>query len=399
MNATNTLPFLSLIFAFLLSAIGNQAKAIEPNYSDFLPKYRKFKAHFQIDKIEYRDKRTIISFRQIMQEDGTSTFYGGSHPNSWYLRTPPRMKGLEIQFKLLEIQNIIVNGANKMATLTHLPEVDYETKRGDVITYDLHFVRIPNYIRMVDLVQGENGDLDEEKANCFDIQVKGKDSPLLGTPENTDAMSKRFEQSFTYANPKVTNALADNKANQAEKEAQKAKYKNLLAEQTDTEPINYMPKAMTTMADIKCSERVIMPEVNFRDNQTAFSGRVKAIDNIQIVAQYLKNYPDASVRLHGHTDILGDEYKNLELSKERAMAVKRELVLMGIAYERIEVFFYGGNQPLVDLRNGGDANRRVEIEALCKEKIKSETPPTTKSDTKNITPDKTQVDIKSVKTN
>ncbi len=392
MKTIINLPFLCLTFALLLGF--NSAKAIEPNYTDFLPKYRKFKAHFQIDKIEYRDKRTIVSFRQIAQEDGTTTFYGGSHPDSWYLRTPPRMKGLEIQFKLLEIQNIIINGANKMATLTHLPEVDYETKRGDVITYDLHFVRIPNYIRMVDLVQGENGDLDEEKANCFDIQVKGKDSPLLGTPENTDAMSKRFEQAFTYVNPKVVNNTPDSKLAAAEKEAQQAKYKNLLSEQTNAEPINYSPKAMISMADITCSERVIMPDVHFRDNETAFFGRVKAVDNIKIVAQYLKNYPDATVRLHGHTDIKGDEYKNLELSKERAMAVKRELVLMGIPYERVEIFFYGGSQPLPEFRQGGDSNRRVEIEAICN---KSKPAPAPKTDA--AADNKNQVDIKNVKTN
>jgi outer membrane protein OmpA-like peptidoglycan-associated protein len=356
---------LSIMLIALVSSFQNEVQAND-NYTDFLPKYRKFKSHYQIDKIEYRDKRTIIFFRQIIQETGTVLFYGGSHSNSWYLRTPPRMKGLEIQFKMLEMRDIRINNQQTIETLTHLPEIDQEVKRGDVITCELHFVRIPQYIRMVDMIEGENGDLDEDRLNCFDIMVKGKDSPLLGAPENSDAISKRFDQSFNYTQPKIeTPNTPHNKIASAEKEAQRAKYKNLLSEQDNSKPINYMPSPLRTVADIKCQERVILPDVNFRDNELSFSGRVKAIDNIKIIYNYLIAYPQAIVRLHGHTDIMGDEYKNLELSKERAMAVKRELVIMGIDYERIEIFFYGGKQPLQEFQNGDDRNRRVEVEAIC----------------------------------
>ncbi len=354
------------IFVLWLAASVPQMAQANDNFSDFLPKYRKFKSHYQIDQIEYRDKRTIIYFRHIVQETGTIFFYGSSHPNSWYLRTPPRMKGLEIQFKMLEMRDIRVNGQTKIETLTHVPEVDYEAKRGDVITYEIHFVRIPNYIRMVDMIEGENGDLDEEKQNCFDIMVKTKDSPLLGSPENSDAIANRFDQSFNYAQPKTTGGSETNpNISTAEKEAQRAKYKNLLSEQDNSEPIDYMPKALSRVEDIQCRERVILPDVKFRDNQLSFDGRVKAIQNIKIIADYMNAYPQSIVRLHGHTDIMGDEYKNLELSKERAMAVKRELIIMGIDYDRVEIYFYGGKQPLKEFASGGDNNRRVEIEAIC----------------------------------
>ena len=59
------------------------------------------------------------------------------------------------------------------------------------------------------------------------------------------------------------------------------------------------------------------------------------------------------------------KYKNVNLSRERAFAVKRELVKMGVDSDRITVYFYGGEQPLPRYKNGGPDNRRVEVEPIC----------------------------------
>ena len=131
------------------------------------------------------------------------------------------------------------------------------------------------------------------------------------------------------------------------------------------EPIDYMPGALSGVGDLKCNTRVYLPNVVFRENETKFSGRVKAIQNIRIVAEYLNDYPAARVNLYGHTDIHGNKRKNLDLSRERALAVKRELVNMGVEANRVSVYFFGGEQPLTKYKNGGSANRRVEVEPLC----------------------------------
>ena len=359
---TNIPKLFGLIFVWIIACLGSFAQA-DDNYSDYLPKYRKFKSHYQIDKIEYRDKRTIVFFRHNVKEDGAILLYGSSHPNAWYLRTPPRMKGLEIQFKMLEMRNVRINNEMKVASLTNVPEMDQDVKNGDVLTYEVHFVRIPAYIRMVDMIEGENGDLDEDRLNCFDIMIKTKDSPLLGTEQEMQAIVNRFN-SGPNINPQVEGSIVI---------APIMKPTNDLKE--GDESIDYIPKPLYKMEDLKCRERVILPDVKFRDNETNFAGRVRAVENIKIIAAYMNAYPQSIVRLHGHTDVLGDEFKNLELSKERAMAVKRELVIMGIAYERIEIFYYGGRQPLQNKQNGGDENRRVEVEALCISKEEQEKVP------------------------
>ena len=131
------------------------------------------------------------------------------------------------------------------------------------------------------------------------------------------------------------------------------------------EPIDYMPEPLSSLENLKCNTRVYLPNVVFKEGETKFSGRVKAVQNIRLVADYLRTYPKAKVYLYGHTDIYGNERKNLELSRERAIAIKRELVLMGISPDKISVFFFGGTQPLAQYKNGGEQNRRVEVEPIC----------------------------------
>lgn len=346
----------------------------DENYFDYLPKYRKFKSHYQIDKIEYRDKRTIIYFRFVVQNEGLVSFFSGAHPNSWFLRTPPRMRGIEVQFKLLEIRDIRVNNELKLETLTHVPEVDYETSRGDVVTCEMHFVRVPNYIRMLDLIQGKDGDIDQNRLNCFDILVKTKESPMLGAATDSDKMATRLEESFPFVKPKVeSTVLSSAEREQQKKQEEIAKnsgnepYKEVIDKGPEVKPIDYRPEMMNSLKDLSCNRRVILPSINFKEDEVKFNGRVKAMQDISTLNEYLSYYHKAKIILHGHTDIHGNEIKNIELSRERAMAVKLELVKQGIDRDRIEIKFYGGKQPLKGLEAGGDANRRVEAEAVCEE--------------------------------
>ncbi|MFT5646031.1 MAG: outer membrane protein OmpA-like peptidoglycan-associated protein [Aureispira sp.] len=385
----------ALLLLFLVSGI--QTVSADSSFFDYLPKYRKFKSNYQIDKIEYQEKRTVIHFRYVVQESKSTTFYNGNHPSSWYLRTPPRMRGLEIQFKQLEVANIAVNNEIKRASLTSVLEISYDLERGDVVTYQVHFVRIPRYIRMLDLIDGKEGYLDlDNKLNCFDIMIKTKDNPLLGKSDNMLSVISRFEQSFNYVQPKIgqdnteiagtstdpsdyvssttrptttrptttrpTTTRPSTTATRPSRTAGEREVVNIIQK---PEPIDYMPAALTSMVDLKCDIRAYLPDVVFREDETKFSGRVRAIQNIRVIAEYVKTYSNARINLYGHTDVHGNPRKNLDLSRERALSVKRELVSMGIKPEKISVYFFGGSQPLKQYKNGSELNRRVEVEPIC----------------------------------
>ena len=76
-------------------------------------------------------------------------------------------------------------------------------------------------------------------------------------------------------------------------------------------------------------------------------------------------YGMLSVIIAGHTDALGSESYNYELSEKRARSVSEYLVRKGISSSRLSTMGYGKSQPVTDNRTpqGRARNRRVEFEA------------------------------------
>jgi peptidoglycan-associated lipoprotein len=84
---------------------------------------------------------------------------------------------------------------------------------------------------------------------------------------------------------------------------------------------------------------------------------------LQSHAQFLKANSARHVALEGHTDERGGREYNLALGQRRAEAVRRALVLLGVADGQMEAVSFGKEKPAVP---GSDEsawakNRRVEI--------------------------------------
>lgn len=85
-------------------------------------------------------------------------------------------------------------------------------------------------------------------------------------------------------------------------------------------------------------------------------------DDIAKVANELKKFPGSSVNLEGHTDSMGPDDYNMQLSKRRAESVKRYLVeKFGVDAGRISTVGYGESKPVAtnDTAAGRQKNRRV----------------------------------------
>ena len=82
------------------------------------------------------------------------------------------------------------------------------------------------------------------------------------------------------------------------------------------------------------------------------------------VQRALRKFPNSSISIEGHTDSVGDDRYNENLSYERAMAVKRYLVAnMGLAENRITALGFGETRPIAsnETREGKAQNRRIDI--------------------------------------
>lgn len=75
---------------------------------------------------------------------------------------------------------------------------------------------------------------------------------------------------------------------------------------------------------------------------------------------------NARIEVKGHTDNIGSEEVNLNLSKNRALAVVKYLEKMGVDKSKLSYSYYGMSRPLLpnDSEENRTINRRVEFEIL-----------------------------------
>jgi outer membrane protein OmpA-like peptidoglycan-associated protein len=87
------------------------------------------------------------------------------------------------------------------------------------------------------------------------------------------------------------------------------------------------------------------------------------MEELDRIADYIHEIPDAVVKLNGYTDAPGDPDYNRMISEVRASAIKFYLIGKGILSENIEVNGYGARDFVAtnSTAEGRNRNRRVEI--------------------------------------
>ena len=97
--------------------------------------------------------------------------------------------------------------------------------------------------------------------------------------------------------------------------------------------------------------------------------RDTAADRIERLVALLDSAGDAEVRVQGHTDDIGTDQANQQLSEERAQAVADALESAGVDGSRLTTEGFGSSEPIAPNReddgaddpDGRQQNRRVEI--------------------------------------
>jgi outer membrane protein OmpA-like peptidoglycan-associated protein len=91
--------------------------------------------------------------------------------------------------------------------------------------------------------------------------------------------------------------------------------------------------------------------------------RPGALRNLYPLVTFLQKYPERRVLIEGHTDSVGSEAYNLDLSQRRADAVRDFLLQNGVNAAQLTTRGYGKASPVAsnDTAEGRQQNRRVEL--------------------------------------
>ncbi|MDR9440061.1 MAG: OmpA family protein [Halomonas sp.] len=110
-----------------------------------------------------------------------------------------------------------------------------------------------------------------------------------------------------------------------------------------------------------CVDDLVLRDVNFEFDSATLTMSAEQI--LTGVAQKLRSNPNVRVRIEGHTDAVGSEAYNQDLSQARADSVADYLIRQGVDAERMRTVGYGESQPVAsnDTDAGRAENRRVEL--------------------------------------
>ncbi|MEM9234319.1 MAG: peptidoglycan-associated lipoprotein Pal [Pseudomonadota bacterium] len=106
----------------------------------------------------------------------------------------------------------------------------------------------------------------------------------------------------------------------------------------DTRPVGAVPGSAQDL------EQNVGNRVFFGYNQYNLTNEAQGVLRRQ--AAWLKEYPNARVRLEGHADERGTREYNLALGARRANAAKAYLTALGIDASRVTIVSYGKERPI-----------------------------------------------------
>lgn len=138
---------------------------------------------------------------------------------------------------------------------------------------------------------------------------------------------------------------------------------NLLDEQWQ-DSTKYLTIAMQSMEEESKKEPVVLNNIFFDSGESKLKS--SSFEELDRLYQFLKEQDQVRIEIQGHTDNIGSVSDNLQLSQERAEAVKNYLVDKGVSRDRIKARGYGEKMPLAenDTEAGRQQNRRTSFLVL-----------------------------------
>lgn len=152
---------------------------------------------------------------------------------------------------------------------------------------------------------------------------------------------------------------ARNEAEQARHEAEKAR----VGQAEATQQIALLQEQMGSLKAQQTSRGTVLTlgSVLFAPGQASLQS--EALQNLYALVTFMRDNPEQTAIIEGHTDNAGSDEFNLDLSQRRAEAVREFLIRNGVSEDSVTARGYGESTPVAsnDSVSGREKNRRVEI--------------------------------------
>lgn len=136
---------------------------------------------------------------------------------------------------------------------------------------------------------------------------------------------------------------------------------------TEAKLFNFLKDSTLNVSEDKTKGWITLDRVYFDTGKTTLT--TESGKQIKNLAQILKAFPKAKVKIGGYTDTTGSEEINKKVSEDRAKIVQEELIKSGVHTERILSEGYGSQHPVCEANDTPECkaqNRRVDIRVLEK---------------------------------
>lgn len=220
----------------------------------------------------------------------------------------------------------------------------------DVYQFELYKEARPEQVVIV------KGDLKDDfgnpltgaaKVEIKNVQTKEKSLALVDTTSGSFAAAIRVSKKNDY----VITVKKDSAAFNSAMVSGKQEFKTAAVEIKPME-----------VKKLKEGSAYTIHDINFGSNSAVLEPESMVV--LEEFAAYLKEHPNMRIEIHGHTDNLGDDKQNLDLSNERAYAVFEALIKFGVPRSQVSASRgYGETKPIADNNSeeGRAKNRRTEF--------------------------------------
>lgn len=200
--------------------------------------------------------------------------------------------------------------------------------------------------RNEDAIKAAEADRERARADVRTAEAqraRAQASSAQAQANAAQAQASAAEQRAMSAEQQAAQAQADAAAAQQRTQVLQQRLTDLQAKETER-------GLLVTLGDV-------LFEFNRADIKATGHGELRKL------AEFLKKHPDRQVLIEGHTDDIGSNVYNENLSRRRAEAVANALAALGVPSPRVTAVGYGESYPVA--ANTTDTNRalnrRVEV--------------------------------------